>query len=54
MGSALLLTLMTFIVIYVAVFKDDFKTEDIDKVTPFLAVATILVFIIFILSNLGS
>ena len=52
MGSALLLTLMTFIITYVVVFKNDFKTEDIDKVTPFLAVIAILVFITFILSNL--
>lgn len=52
MGSAILLTLFTFIVVYISVFKEDFKTEDIDKVTPFLAVLAIVVFGTFILSSL--
>ena len=31
-----LLAIMLMIVVYVKVFKDDFKTEDIEKVAPLL------------------
>ena len=37
MGSAILMTFITFIVTYTVSFKDDFKKEDIDKVMPCIA-----------------
>lgn len=52
MGSALLLAIVTFIIVYVVVFKDDFKKEDIEKVSPFLLIIALLSFLIFLMSNI--
>ena len=49
-GGAIILTIVTFLLVYAVVFKDDFKKEDIDKVTPFLAVIFIIVLVFNILN----
>lgn len=49
-GGAIVLTIVTFLLVYAVVFKDDFKKEDIDKVTPFLAVIFIIVLVFNILN----
>lgn len=49
-GGAIVLTIVTFLLVYAVVFKDDFKKEDIEKVTPFLAVIFIIVLVFNVLN----
>lgn len=53
-GGAIILTIVTFLLVYAVVFKDDFKKEDIDKVTPFLAVIFIIVLVFNILNMIAK
>lgn len=52
MGAAILISALTFVLVYITTFKDDFKKEDIDKVTPFLVGIALLIIITSILSSI--
>lgn len=45
-----LLFLVILIVIYIRSFKDNFKPENLEKVTPVIAVAVTVVIAFFVLS----
>lgn len=51
MGSALILSLLTFALSYAIIFKDDFKKEDIDKVVPVLSIIFLIILIVSILNT---
>jgi hypothetical protein len=53
MIAALFMSLATFLVVYMVKFSDDFKKEDIDKVTPLIAVVVIFAILTFVMSNMG-
>lgn len=50
MGGPLLLSIITFMIVYAVHFSNDFKKEDLDKAVPFLVV----VFIIILAFNMIS
>lgn len=52
MGLAIISSIFVGIVIYVISFKEDFKKEEIDKVTPFIIIVGIIIAIFQILSYL--
>lgn len=52
MGGSLVLALLTFIIVYIITFKNDFKEEDINKVTPVVAVVFLVVLILNVLTML--
>lgn len=54
MFSALVLTLTTFLIVYVAKFSEDFKKEDLEKVAPFLVLIVLFALLTLILSSVGG
>lgn len=54
MGGSLVLALLTFIIVYIITFKNDFKEEDINKVTPVVAVVFLIVLILNILTMIAK
>lgn len=54
MGGSLVLAFLTFIIVYIITFKNDFKEEDINKVTPVVAVVFLVVLILNILTMIAK
>ena len=54
MGGSLVLALLTFIIVYIITFKNDFKEEDINKVKPVVAVVFLVVLILNILTMIAK
>lgn len=54
MGGPLLLSIVTFMIVYAVRFSNDFKKEDLDKAVPFLVIVFIIILAFNMLSLLAS
>lgn len=52
MGGALAISLFIGIVTYITSFKDDFKSEELEKVAPFIIISGVIILVFQVLAYL--